>query len=393
MKKAILLIAALLALGSMAFADVGIGCWGRTYFVLAAGASGPGGAIPEGTIAQGWGPNWYGSTRMGVSFNFSSKFLAFTVTTYYGGAFDSENSGWGLNQDAANTSNGGNNLYIANMYGVVKAIPDLLTINVGYMGGDGFDTYRKSQANPNSDFNDCNARLTGWGLWVTLAPKDLNFHVTVNMMTPSPDGSNHGYLGYSSWQPSFQFNAANSLHNINVLADYTVPDIIKITAGFLNDYSAGKTTIVYDGTNLSAYHAFARVELLAIQGIQLWVDASLRGFETGTYSLENNLGFAYTGIANLGLYLAANITSPLSPAGDVTIKASVEGTYDLKPITIGLYGVVNMNTAAGNHPMMVFRPYVSFDDLAMQIGFDYGINPLGGDINYWAVPVTFTFSF
>src|SRR4030042_6772196 len=104
MKKAILLIAALLLVGSMAYAAPSFGIWGRTVFVLA------GQTANNTQIYQGWGPNWMGSgQRMGLHATFTNDKIEFKFTFY-------------MNQTTIAPSN---------LYGTVKFIPDLLSLYVG----------------------------------------------------------------------------------------------------------------------------------------------------------------------------------------------------------------------------------------------------------------------
>ncbi|MBN2354141.1 MAG: hypothetical protein JXD23_16350 [Spirochaetales bacterium] len=402
MKKAILLIAALLAFGSMAFAEYSIGCWGRTVFTMAGGSSDAG-----STVGVGWGPNWWGSTRMGVNLSFASSTLSFKITTYYNGAFS--NTGEGINAPLVSTNvtgtadlitgavtgtgsgtlaGGPNNINMSNMYGSCKVIPDLLTVIVGYNNGDGFDMFRMNGPNPNSDQNNNLGRMSGWGLWLVLEPKDLGLQVAVNMMTPTPTGN-------AAWGPLGGFDAGFSwerqIHNINVAAAYTIPDIVRITAAFMNVYNGMRTHVV-DATTGSNYEIYARFDLLAITGMALYLDGSFTGLEAErAMSLQLDLGFGYK-IGDLGLYLVAKGTIPLE-AGDPQIEANLEVTYNIKPITVGLIVGSSVPLASGANMTFEFQPYVSLDDVSLRIAFDYRLNTLSGSTNYWWVPIFFTFSF
>jgi hypothetical protein len=380
MKKAILLIAALLMIGSLAFAEYSIGCWGRTVFNMA-------GSNANGPIGVGWGPNWGGSgcTRMGVTLSFSSKTLSFKITEYFNGA-----------PGGADALGDNGNFTMVNMYGTCKVIPDMLTIIVGRVMGDGFDDFRKNSPNPNSDLNNNLGRMSGWGLWLVFAPKDLGLEIAVNMMTPLP-----GSEGYSvSWQLLGGFNHPwnweTQLHNINVAASYNIPDILKITAAFMNQCAdnSGADTRTANGTNESLYEIYGRIDLLAVQGLTLWVDGAYTGFETNTPSkLQLDLGFGYK-IGDLGLFLAGKFMMPLETlaGNDMTIDARLEAQYTIKPITIGLCVGYGYNVTVGTNMQIEVQPYVSLDDINLRVAFDYLLNT-DGTAGNWNVPVFFTFSF
>ena len=215
--------------------------------------------------------------------------------------------------------------------------------------------------------------------------------VTVNLMTPPPNGVVH-------WEPTGGYDIENDwvymLHNINVAASYTIPDILKITAAFMNQDATGKATNVNTPANPSFYEAFARVEVLAIQGMTLWVDGAFTGFESTDYALQTDLGFGYK-LGDLGLYLAAQVNIPLTAAStNIRLAGNLEVTYNIKPITIGLIvGGVYNTEATGNIQQLAIQPYIGLDDLSMRIAFDYFIQQGDYAYNYWQVPIFFTFSF
>jgi len=379
MKKAILLIAALLAFGSMAFAEYSIGAWGRTVFNMAGGTTDSG-----SIISMGWGPNWWGSTRMGVNLSFASATLSYKITCYYGGAF----SDTGENQPSTGAPLTSGNLNFSNMYGSCKVIPDLLTVIVGYNNGDGFDMFRGNGPNPNSDMNNNLGRMAGWGLWLVLEPKDLGLQVAVNLMTPAPAGN-------VSWGPLGGFDRAFSwerqLHNINVAAAYTFPDIMRITAAFMNLDDGGVTWVTTD-TSGSYYQIYARIDLLAVTGLTLYVDGSFTGLEAErNMNLRLDLGAGYK-IGDLGLYLVGKCNIPLE-VGDISFAANLEALYTIKPITVGLIVAAEISTTSGANMVFEFQPYVQLDDVALRIAFDYKMNTVNLPAGSWNVPIFFTFSF
>jgi len=377
MKKAILLIAALLVCGSLAFADYSIGCWGRTVFNMAGGSS-----AANSQVSLGWGPNWGGQdlTRMGVTLSFSSSSLSFKITEYFNGAPTSGNS----------------NFDLVNMYGSCKVIPDMLTVIVGRVRGDGFDDFRGNGPNPNSDQNNNLGRMAGWGLWIVFQPKDLGLEIAVNMMTPPP-GTQPGYNVHWEIGGGFAtpYRWEQQLHNINVAGSYTIPDIARITLAFMNQCVGDNTVFVSDWTaNESLYEIYGRVDLLAITGMTLYVDGAYTGFElTRLQNLQLDLGFGYK-IGDLGLYLVGKFNLPLETAGgDPSVAANLEVTYGLKPITLGLIVGTNISFTPGSNMQIAFQPYVTLDDVSLRISFNYQLNTDGVTDNTWNVPIHFTFSF
>jgi hypothetical protein len=351
MKKAVLLIAALLMVGSFAFADFSIGCWGRTVLQLAGGLTG------DSTIYQGWGPTWGVGPRLNLNTDFTSEKVEFKLTLYYGGS------------DISNPT-------ATNFYGTLKFVPDLLSVIVGKVSGDGFDTFRKTSPNPNSDMNNNNiGRMDGWGIIVAVSPKDSGFDAALQLKTPDPTDTQNAY------------NIQDQIYNINVAASYALPDLLKISAGFQN--SPG---VVFPDAS-SDYNIWARVELLMVENLTLWVDGRFYGFGTVTaISMQYNLGFGYKMDA-FGISLGANFKVPASPATNLSTAANLEVTYDLGDLTLG--GIVSFGIPDFSATGMTFgiAPYINLDDFGTRIAFEFNYDTSGSGSYTWAVPVYFTFGF
>jgi len=348
MKKAILLIAALLMVGSLAFADIGFGMWGRTVFQLAGGATG------SSVITQGWGPNWGGNgPRMGLDLNASGEKMDYKISFQFNG-------------DAVN---------YPNIYGTVKFIPDLLSVLVGKISGDGWDTFRQTSPNPNSDVNNDNiGRMDGWGIIIAVSPKDSGFDAALQWKTPAPTGS------------QTEFNIEDQIYNINAAAAYAIANIVKISAGWQS------TPGTVNPTNTSNYNLWVRAELLAVENLTLWVDGRFYGFGTVTaLSMKYVLGAGYK-MDTFAIYLGAFFAVPANSTA-LAMGANLEAIVDLGDISVG--GIVKFGIPDFSVTGMTIdvQPYVQLDDFGTRIAFEFGYNTAGAGSYTWAVPVYFTFSF
>jgi len=378
MKKAILLIAALLMVGSLAFAETSFGIWGRTVFTLAASSNATG-----ATVDQSWGPNWGAEgPRMGLHATFSNDKIEYKFTFYFNGAFVSDALNPARGADIYGTPadttddpiidldpNG--NLDMVNMYGTLKLIPDLLSVMVGRMDGDGFDTFRKTSPNPNSDVNNDNiGRMNGWGVIIAVSPKDSGFDAALQIKTPTPNEDS--------------YNIANQIYNLNVAASYALPSLLKFTLGFVNQAT-------YDGTANTDYNIFARIELLAVENLTLWVDGRVHGIETNAIAMKYVLGAGYKMDA-LGIYLGAYFAIPASPATNLSYGANLEGQYDLGDVTPGIILTISDGDTSVAGIAFSVQPYVNLDDFGTRIAFELTYDTAGAGTLTWAVPVYFTFS-
>jgi len=356
MKKAILLIAALLLVGSMAFAAPSFGIWGRNVFILA------GQTANNSQIYQGWGPNWMGNgQRMGLHATFVNDKIEFKFTFY-------------MNQTTISPSN---------LYGTVKFIPDLLSLYVGQYNADGWDNFRQNTYNPNSDLDNSNiGRVDGTAIILDIAPKDSGIEIAGVLKTPAP---NSGYSGWN-WWPGYTIE--NQLANMGIMGAFTLPDVLKVQAGFIQ--APGQAV---SGTSTGQANVFARVYLLMVDGLKLFIDGRVYGFETANSLMESTLlGVSFKADA-LGIYLGAKLALPLS--GQFTYlnyQANLEVAYDLGPVTAGLIGILQDTNTETDGLNIGVRPYVAFDDFGVRLAVEIHYDTTAGAGLTWTVPVYFTFS-
>jgi len=366
MKKAVLLIAALLMVGSLAFAAPGFGIWGRTEFQLAGGMEG------DDTIYQGWGPTWSSiGPRMGIHTTYSNDKMEFKTTFYFNGAIWQAQTGWP--SDAF--------VEIVNMYGTLKFVPDLFSMIVGKVDGDGFDTYRKNTAHPTADMHNANVgRMRGWGLIFVIAPADTGFDAALQLRTPPPD--NNGRYAY---------DIEEQVKNISLAASYKVEDLIKISAGYVNYGDAGDAYASVATPDNANKNIFARVELLMVPDLTLWVDARFFGFETDVFNMEYLLYAGYKMDA-LALYLGVGLG--VADPDILGLRATLEVTYNLGFLTLGAVLVyVDGNLDVDGMDMSI-RVYGLLNDFAVRLAFEYNMIDMGGagETSSWSIPLYFTFS-
>jgi len=275
MKKAVFILAALVLFSTVAFASplVSFGIWGRTVFALAESNN------LDTKIYQEYAPGeaWFPAHRLEISFTSDLVEYAFK--------FDVRPT-W---------------IDLPNNFGTLKLIPDLLTLRIGRNTCDGFDWYRRN-AHRNLD-NGSAGRMQGAGIWISTAPKDTNFTAAVFYKTPS-------FAQGQKWLP------LNVIMATEFAAMYTVPDLVKITAG---SDTSGTTTSNIVRT------LFLRGELIMVKGLTLWADVVFDGFEpqdvATNMDLNAMLAVSYTGITNLTLNFAGKFGMILPKAGGSSTMA------------------------------------------------------------------------
>lgn len=356
MKKAVLIMLALVVFGSFAFAEIGAGMWGRTVFTLAQGSD----IVTVPT--QVWGPSWGGpGPRESMNWFFTSDKLEFHYTA---------------NLD-------GTTISMVNLYGTLNILPNLAKIHIGLIGGDGFDDFRLTSPNPWNDHNNGNVgRMAGYQIVGVVAPKDSGFEAAVAYRT---DGVGAAPIYDSSVTP-----AVGNLLYTDVAASYVVPNTVKLTAG--------STVDGYSPTAIR--NLFARVQLLMVQNLTLWADVKYTGiFEANADKvLSAVLASGYTMDA-LSLYLDGTMSmTTLNVGGTTTIAYGVFPAveYKLGPATLGLYLGVDGNSTANTGLTIAVEPYVVFSDFATRISFNYTMDAdkITSTNDYsWKIPVQFTFGF
>jgi hypothetical protein len=407
MKKAILLIAVLLLVGSALYAEASFGIWGRTRFALAEGNN----TLTLPQTYQDWNlwGNW--GPQMQLNYSWSNDKMGYVLKYVYNGG--GTNSPSGNNQPGAGYDGnswafdyyGGSGIQKA--YGTLKLIPNLLTLHVGFM--QDYDQFRFEGGAQVNTYNTLNVgRYNGWGLIAVLAPKDSGFVLAVQYRTEQPyPASGNGYGSSSTL-------LTDNLNNISVAAEFQLPDIFKVQAGLVrngNKQGGGET---YPNVSLNsetgAYNIFIRLHLLAIQGLTLNVTNGIAGL------LESDVGwnnviirdtlYARFGIGAFAVAVGAEsvLNSPKVSTNNQTFNLGfyVEPSYNLGPITLGLGGLFTLpqsqtvGISTTDSMSIQIQPWVLLNDFSTRIFFDFIINPnrISTDSDYaWDLKVDFTFSF
>jgi hypothetical protein len=389
MKKAILLIAVLLLVGSALFADASFGIWGRTRFAFAEGNQ----TLTLAQTYQDWGLWGNSGPQMQFNYSWSNDKMGYVFKIVANG------SGLGTAYDFT----GGNG--IAKAYGTLKLVPGLLTLHIGFM--QDYDQFRFEGGANIATFNTLNVgRYNGWGLIVVLAPKDSGFVVAAQWRTE---------LGNTSIVDA-------NLSNASIAAEFQVPDVFKVQAGLVRNGNKPWTGAPYNTTQMEtypfiqpdsefgAYNAFLRLHLLAVQGLTLNVTGTLAGM------LENDIGFpnvynrdtlyARFGVGAFAVALGAEavLMIPKTSGANSTFDLGiyVEPSYNLGPITLGLGAKLDLPTSysVGVSPTDALKiqiePWVLINDFSTRIFFDYIINPnrvAAQNAFSWDLKADVTFSF
>jgi len=353
MKKAVVLGMILLALGTLAYAEgatVGFG-WGRTTFTLATGESGTGASTD---IMQGWGLNDFPmAPRENLDIAWSGDHTAFKITGYLDGTVLS----W------------------VNIYGTLKLMPDMFSVMIGRFDGDGFDAFRRTSSHPIRDVNNGNVgRFSGYGIIADIAPKDSGFEAAVMYRTADPTAAGAPDL------------LANTYSNINFGASYTVPSLLKVTAG--SDANG-----LWPTPDRSI---FGRVELLMIPSLTLWADVAYFGLDKPSpapTTISAELAAAYD-MKPLVIVFAGTFVSDNDTVATVNTWAVYpEVYYDLGAFTLGLYAGVSGNDVANSGIGYQVEPYVKLNDFNLRISFSYAGSTATGAISTWEIPVMIDWGF
>jgi len=352
MKKAVLVLTAIVVFSTLAFAmpNMGVGLWGRTQFIIA-------GNLSDGTMAQGWGnvlanDGW--NPSYGLEFWFTSDTLDFNFKYKVHADWD----GW------------------QNLFTTVKIIPDLLTVRIGKITGDGFDMYRRVDV---TDDGNGTGRMAGQGFFVTVAPKDTNFSATVFYQTPL----------FSVWQARTPMENAQLTEFV---AAYTVPDMVKITAGTqTSGADAGP------GGNL-VRDLFGRVELLMVKGLSCFLDASYNGLEPEADNNATNLNVmldAYYTMDTLTFWLVpklamSTVKTPASSVMGYNVRAGIN--INLGDFTPALELKVSQADLSASAMGIDITPSIQFSKFNTNLSVPVNYAMPSGNIN-WKVSIYTDVSF
>jgi hypothetical protein len=384
MKKIVLLLAALVVLSTFAFADVGVGIWGRTVFILAYGSDVADGV--DARVWQGWGPDWGGSgPQMGIAVWWTSDLMEYHFKYKYNDA----NAGGAMIPEA---------------YGICKLMPDMgITLQLGYREEQ--NDFRETTATTFHDMNARNCgRFNGWSALVMIQPPDMGLKVGIQWRT-----------NIDADMP-IQYN----IYNVGIGVSYTVPDMVKITVGSMCDAEAWENLVFPDQIR----NIFGRIHLLMVPDLTLWLLVKYTGLEPATADAEaidvDGDGIDETVVSNdnsiieilLGpkyvmgdFSIAAGINYKMTtPKGDDTITkseihANVDPAYNLGNLTVGavIGMMMEMDDDDNDETLGLYlEPYVKIPDFNMIIAFKYAMNsdldPDTDDFS-WSIPVQVDFSF
>jgi len=386
MKKAVVFGVILLTLGSLAFADTGFSMWGRTQYVVAMQKG-------SGDVQSGWKgfvSTWPPAPRENLNWWFTSDMLEMHFTAYLDGYFGQTKtqttvSVGSVSVGPLDTAQDVGGFKIQGVDGVLKLVPDMFTLHIGEYNADGWDTFRKTSPNPIRDVNNNNVgRFTGFGIIGDLAPKGTGFEAAVMWRTADPTSG------------SAITTFADQANNTDFGASYTVPDMVKVTAGSTVDLS--------DLTNFSR-NLFARVELLSVKNLVLWADVRYQGWAAATSESDifTELASSYTS-GDLTVALAAQFNSvsqayalrenpQISADAYTSWLAQVEVYYNTGAVTPGLWAKVAGNSVTDYGISYYFEPYVKINDFNLRVSFLYNGSSNSAVDSTWEIPVLVDFSF
>jgi len=360
MKKLLVVLLALTCLSALAFADASIGFgFGRTQFSVAAGSS-----VAGSDITQGWADNavpalagsWPPAPRENLDVAYSSDHAAFHFTAYLDGTV----------------------LTWPGLYGTLKLIPDMFSLLIGRFDNDGWDTFRMTSPHPIRDVNNANVgRFNGWGIILDVAPKDSGLDLAVMYKTGDP--SVGGVPGNSSID-----TLSRTMVNTSIAASYTLPGLLKITAGSQN-------AVLYTPSR----NVFGRVQLLMIPNLTLWADARYDGFDLtpAVSNINAEVAAAYD-MKPLTIVVAATYGSNDVLGTKISAWAVYPEVYfNMGAMTLGLFTAFGGTDVANSGIGIQVEPYIVLNDFNLRASFHYTTSTATGAVSTWEVPLLITWGF
>jgi hypothetical protein len=419
MKKIVLLLAALVVLSSLAYADVGTGIWGRTVFIAAYGTNTPEGS--DARIYQGWGPDWGNGTMMGISVWWSSDIIEYHFKLKYHNngkkSVDVSTDVNDLSVPPVPIGTGSGSIEIAQFeipeaYGIIKIMPDFgLTLQLGYREEQ--NDFRETTPVTFHDLNAGNCgRLNGWAATVMVEPPDMGLKVGLQWRMPLGGGA------AELEDLPIQYN----IYNVGLAASYTMPDLVKVTVGTTIDgqeWEADSSALFPNQTR----NIFGRIHLLMVPDLTLWLLAKYTGLEPALEDAEavdvdgdgtddatsyndNNviellLGAKYV-MGDISIAGSGDVTMTMPKDTDIdgttSIEVNVDPSYNLGNLVVGaVVGTkMTMMEDVDISPEIYVEPYVKIPDFSMNIAFKYDMNAdqdADTDDFAWSIPVQVDFSF
>lgn len=372
MKKAVILILSLVLIGSLTYADISFGIWGRTELNLLAGSN-----VTDSDIISLWGPDWWTlgyqnhGPYMGMDLSLSNDIFGYNLSFQF--------QGWDIFGEAKGDDANFVGADIRQLNGTSKVIPDLLDLKIGLIS-EGAYNYNQPAA------GDWGGKKIGdiWEvtsmMW-TLKPKDMGLKAMVNYRVPLyPDLSN-GWQNIGNGAP-----VEECIKDIDVCASYVIPQTASITAGTL-------------GSNGSfgdpGRPIFGHVKFFMIQGLNLELAAQYNLPEdpdVNNPSLFASLAATYS-VSGIGIKAAGLIFSYMAEDENVAYlnyRAGLNIDYSISDFWIAMF---NIYTHENDQDVLEINPVIKHNPSGIQLGvyINYNLtNPDEGGLT-WKVPLQIDF--
>jgi len=336
MKKALVFLLVLSLVGTMAFAEITVGGWGRIDFITGSNTT-------NDTVAMYTGPSWASGARVGI--NFAGK---------------SDNMGFNLNIDA----NGSNALAIGDQAKITAKINDMLTIELGKAQGD-----------------KLRGKLGGHQLISSAGDEDAifkRFYPTMGTLinlTPV-EGL---YIG-AALDPNTSTENKTAevvMKNIQVGGGYTIPDV-------------GLARVQYIGSdNDNARFVQAAFQLTAVKELNVDIGGKF-ALGAAQHTVTGAASYSADAIGVMGRFLTS-----FGNNQDTDLDVSAEFTYKLAdPYSIGAeFGFFDALVEASREVQGGAYLRLSYSNGYVRAGFQGTQRLASGSKFDWAIPVRLEYWF
>lgn len=336
MKKALVFLLVLSLVGTMAFAEITVGGWGRIDFITGSNTT-------NDTVVMYSGPSWASGARVGV--NFAGK---------------SDNMGFNLNIDS-----NGNTLGVGDQAKIWAKINDMLTIELGKVQGDKLRGKLGGTAlitSPGGDEDGIFKRFyPTMGTLINLTPVEgLYIGAALDPNTSTENKT-----------------AEVVMKNIQAGAGYTIPDV-------------GLARVQYLGSdNDDARFVQAAFQLTAVKNLNADVGAKF-ALGKAQHSITGQINYT---LDALGLMTRFN--TAFGNSEDTDLDVAVQLTYKLTdPYSIGAeFGFFNALVEASREIQGGAYLRLSYGNGYVRAGFQGTQGLASGSKFDWAVPVRLEYWF
>ncbi|MEJ5190095.1 MAG: hypothetical protein WHT84_12850 [Breznakiellaceae bacterium] len=336
MKKALVFLLVLSLVGTMAFAEITVGGWGRIDFITGSNTT-------NDTVAMYTGPSWASGARVGI--NFAGK---------------SDNMGFNLNID----SNGGNTLAVGDQAKITAKINDMLTIELGKAQGDklrgklGGHQLIGSAGDENAIFKRFYPTM---GTLINLTPVEGLYIGTALDPNASTEDK----------------TAEVVMKNVQAGAGYTIPDV-------------GLARVQYLGSNNDdARFVQVAFQLTAVKNLNADVGAKF-ALGKAQHSASGAVSYSADALGVMGRFFTA-----FGNSQDTDLDFSAQLTYKLTdPYSIGAeFGFFNALVEASREIQGGAYLRLSYGNGYVRAGFQGTQGLASGSKFDWAVPVRLEYWF